>query len=197
MLTMASPTNWTMGSRVLTAMMLTACMAAAPAQAQSTAVDTARSRISAVSKQMNVPVEGVFKRFSAQVAFDPAKPVDARASFEIDMASYDLGDADFNREVAKKEWFNAAQFPRASFVSTGVKVVSPGRLEVAGKLTIKGRTVDVVAPTSVKSDASGTVFEGVVPIRRNVFSIGEGEWKDTSIVADEVQVKFRIQLTSK
>ena len=37
-------------------------------------VDTTRSSIRFVTRQMNVPVEGQFKRFEATVAFDPAKP---------------------------------------------------------------------------------------------------------------------------
>jgi polyisoprenoid-binding protein YceI len=31
-----------------------------------------------------------------------------------------------------------------------------------------------------------------LPIKRLAFGIGEGEWKDTSIVADEVVIKFRV-----
>ena len=36
-------------------------------------IDTAQSTLTATSKQMNVPVEGKFGKFSAQVSFDPAK----------------------------------------------------------------------------------------------------------------------------
>jgi polyisoprenoid-binding protein YceI len=44
----------------------------------------------------------------------------------------------------------------------------------------------------VRSEAGATVFEGSVPIRRLAFAIGEGEWKDTALLADEVIVKFRL-----
>jgi polyisoprenoid-binding protein YceI len=36
------------------------------------------------------------------------------------------------------------------------------------------------------------VFEGTLPIRRLAFGIGEGEWRDPSVVADEVIVRFRL-----
>ena len=36
------------------------------------------------------------------------------------------------------------------------------------------------------------IFEGNLPIKRLAFGIGEGEWKDASIVADEVVIKFRV-----
>ena len=155
-------------------------------------IDTAKSSVSAVFKQMGVPVEAKFTRFSAQVSFDQAKPQEGKASVEIDIPSFDLGDPDYNREVQKKEWFNGTQFPKASFVSTRIQAAAPGKLEVSGKLTIKGKSADVSFPLSVKKEGDQQVFEGSVPIKRLAFGIGEGEWKDTSIVADEVVIKFRV-----
>ena len=166
----------------------------APALAQ---VDAAKSSVVAVSKQMGVPVDGKFKRFSAQVSFDPAKPADGRASIEIDIASFDLGDTDFNRETAKKEWFDAAKFPKATFVTSAIKPAGAGKFEAAGKLTIKGITRDIVAPVSFKAEGGQQVFEGVLPIKRLAFNIGEGEWKDTATVADDVQIRFRIVTAKK
>jgi len=154
--------------------------------------DVAGSRVSATFKQMNVPVEAPFKRFTAQIDYDPAKPELAKASVEIDTASLDVGEAEMNKEVAKKEWFNAAQFPKATFVSSAIKPAGPGKLTVSGKLTIKGRATDVSFPLTVKSEGAKQVFEGALPIKRLTYTIGEGEWKDTSMVADDVIIKFRV-----
>jgi polyisoprenoid-binding protein YceI len=154
--------------------------------------DPAKSSVSAVFKQMNVPVEAPFKRFSAQIDYDAAKPELSRATVEIDTASLDVGDPDMNKEVAKKEWFNAAQFPKATFVSSAIKPAGPGKLNVSGKLTIKGRAADVSFPLTVKADGARQVFEGSLPIKRLTYTVGEGEWKDTSMVADEVVIKFRV-----
>ncbi|HCY61444.1 MAG TPA: polyisoprenoid-binding protein [Oxalobacteraceae bacterium] len=155
-------------------------------------VDTAKSSVSAVSKQMGVPVEGKFKKFNAQIDFNAAKPEASKANVDIDVASFDLGSAEFNSEVMKKEWFNAAQFPKATFVSTGIKPAAGGKYDVAGKLTVKGKTADVVFPLTVKKEGAAQVFEGTLPIKRLAHNIGEGEWKDTSMVADEVVIKFRV-----
>ena len=154
--------------------------------------DPAKSQVAAVFRQMNVPVEAKFKTFTASIDYDAARPEAAKAAVDIQTASMDLGDAEYNREVAKKEWFNTAQFPKASFVSTSIKAAGPGKLNVAGKLTLKGRTADVSFPLTVKTEAGKHVFEGQLPIRRLAFNIGEGEWKDTSMVADEVVIKFRV-----
>lgn len=154
--------------------------------------DPAKSSVSAVFRQMNVPVEAPFKRFSAQIDYDAAKPELAKASVDIDTASLDVGDPDMNKEVAKKDWFNAAQFPKATFVSTGIKPAGAGKLTVSGKLSIKGRATDVSFPLTVKTEAGKQVFEGTLPIKRLTYNIGEGDWKDTSMVADEVVIKFRV-----
>src|SRR6476469_8051230 len=154
--------------------------------------DAAHSSVSAVFKQMNVPVESNFKRFTAVIDYDAAHPDKASARVDIDTASFDMGQADYNKEIAKKEWFNSAQFPKASFVSSAIRPAGAGKLAVTGKLTIKGKTADVSFPLSVKPEGGKQVFEGQLPIRRLAFNIGEGEWQDTSTVADEVVIKFRV-----
>ncbi len=154
--------------------------------------DLAHSSVAAVFKQMNVPVEAKFKKFNAQVDYDAAKPETSKASVDIDTASLDLGDPEMNKEVAKKDWFNSAQFPKASFVSSSIKPNGAGKLNVVGKLAIKGKSVDVNFPLTVKTEGGKQVFEGALPIKRLAFNIGEGEWKDTSMVADEVVIKFRV-----
>lgn len=154
--------------------------------------DAAHSSVSAVFKQMNVPVESNFKRFNAQIDYDAAHPEKAAARVDIDTASIDIGSPEYNKEVAGKDWFNSAQYPKASFVSSAIKPAGAGALTVSGKLTIKGRVMDVSFPVSVKPAAGKQVFEGQLPIKRLAFNIGEGEWKDTSIVADDVVIKFRV-----
>ena len=155
-------------------------------------IDSAKSSVSAVFKQMGVPVEAKFTKISAQIDYDSAKPQNAKASVDIDIPSFDLGDADYNQEVQKKEWFYGAQFPKANFTAGKIQSTSPGKLEVSGKLTIKGKTVDVSFTLNVKKEGASNVFEGSLPIKRLSFAIGEGAWKDTSVVADEVVIKFRI-----
>ncbi|MET0267314.1 MAG: YceI family protein [Duganella sp.] len=154
--------------------------------------DPAKTTVSATFKQMNVPIESKFKKFTVSIDYDAAKPDASKASVEVETASFDMGDAEYNKEVAKKEWFNAAQFPKATFVSTSIKSAGAGKLTVTGKLTIKGKTTDVTFPLNVKTEGGKQVFDGALPIKRLAYNIGEGEWKDTSIVADEVVLKFHV-----
>jgi polyisoprenoid-binding protein YceI len=162
------------------------------ASAAALKTDPAKTTVAAVFKQMNVPVEAKFKKFAIAIDYDAAKPDASKATVDVETASLDVGEADMNKEVAKKEWFNSAQFPKASFVSTAIKAAGPGKLTVTGKLTIKGKATDVTFPLTVKAEGGKQVFDGAVPIKRLAYNIGEGEWKDTGMVADEVTIKFHV-----
>lgn len=169
-------------------------LAAAPA-AFAQQVVPAQSAIGFTIKQMGVPVDGRFARFDAKVAFDPKNPAAGSISFTVPLASAEIGDAETTKELAKPEWFNSSKFPSATFQSTAVKALGGGRFEVAGKLSIKGSARDVVVPVTLAQAGGTTTASGQFTLKRIEFKIGEGEWSDTSMVANEVQVKFKLALT--
>jgi polyisoprenoid-binding protein YceI len=162
-----------------------------------TQVQTERSSVAFTYKQMGVAVDGRFKRFSSQISFDPAKPTAAKATFDVELASVDTGAPEGDDEVAGKPWFNTKAFPTARFVSGSVKALGGNKYEVAGQLSIKGKTQDVVVPATFTPQGNSGVFDGAFTIRRADFSIGEGSWAKFDIVANDVLVKFRITATSK
>lgn len=160
-------------------------------------VQTDKSAIAFVYKQMGVAVDGKFKKFTSQLNFDPAKPTAAKATFDVELASVDTGAPEGDQEVAGKPWFNTKAFPTAKFVSTGVKPLGGNKYEVAGQLSIKGKTQDIVVPATFTAQGNSGVFDGSFTIRRADFSIGEGSWAKFDIVANDVLIKFRITANSK
>lgn len=177
----------------LTLASLALAAALTPARAvEFSQVQPDKSSLTFVSKQMGVPVEGRFRKFTTALAFDPARPAQASARLDVDLNSIDAGSKDANDEVVGKSWFNAKAFPTASFVSTGIKPVGGNRYEVAGKLTIKGKSQDVVAPASFRQEGGQGVFDGAFTLKRLDFGIGEGPWSDISAVANEVQIHFHL-----
>lgn len=182
--------------RIILALALAALVPAAQAVEYSQ-VQPAKSTINFVYKQMGVAVDGSFKRFFSQLIFDPAKPTAAKATFDVELASVDTGAAEGDEEVAGKQWFNTKAFPTARFVSGNVKALGGNRYEVAGQLSIKGKTQEVVVPATFTAQGISGVFEGAFTIRRADFSIGEGAWAKFDIVANDVQIKFRITASAK
>ena len=156
----------------------------------------AQSEINFTVKQMGVPLDGKFSKFDAQLSFDSQKPEAGKIAFTIDLGSAAVGDADTTKELKKPEWFNQAKFPAATFTSTSIKSTGPGKLDVAGTLTIKGNAKPVVVPVTLTPGAAGvTTAQGSFNIKRVDFKIGEGDWADVSIVANDVTVKFKLALT--
>ena len=171
-----------------------ALLAGAPAFAQQALVP-AQSQITFTSKQMGVPVDGQFRKFDAQIAFDPAKLAASKIAFTVDTGSATLGVKESDAELPKAPWFNVPKFPQATFQSTAIKALGGGRYEVAGKLAIKGNVQDVTVPVAMTQSGPTTTATGSFVIKRLAFKIGEGEWSDTSMVADDVQIKFKLSMS--
>ncbi len=165
-----------------------------PAIAQ---VDLAKSNVTATAKQLGVPIDGAFKKINAAIIFNSTDLHHSSATVDIDVGSYDMGSPEYNKEVTGKDWFNAAQFPKATFVSSSIIAAGPDKYTVLGKLSLKGKVADVSLPVTVKSTKGFRTFDGELPIKRTVFAIGDGEWKDTSVVADEVLIRFHIVAADK
>ena len=151
-----------------------------------------KSTLTFTSRQMGVPVQGRFPKFTARIAFDPAKPDAAKVDISIDLASTDAGSKDADDEVVGKQWFNVKMFPAASFTSSAVKALGAGRFEVTGPLTIKGKAVPVTAAFTFKVDGANGIFDGGFTMKRIDYAIGEGPWADLSTVANEIQVNFHV-----
>ena len=182
---------------VVLAVLVAACAFDARAQAPRHIV-AEKSQIRFVTRQMNVAVEGAFRKFDATVAFDPAKPEATQAKFEVDLGSIDLGSAEGETEARRKPWLNVEAFPKASFVSTALKPAgTPGKFIADGNLTIRGTTQKIAVPITISEAAGLRVVEGQFPLKRLQFTIGEGAWSDTDTVADEVLVRFRFALTAQ
>ncbi len=180
---------------------LLALAAALPAGAGPAAPPAAKlvadkSQIVFVTRQMGVPVEGSFRKFDAQVAFDPKKPDGGSVALQIDTASAGFGVPMSDAELPKQPWFDAAHFPQASFQSSAIKALGDGRFEMAGKLTIKGVGRQVTVPVSIAPAPGGSysVATGSLTIQRLDYKVGDGEWTDTSVVGNEVQVRFKFTL---
>jgi polyisoprenoid-binding protein YceI len=150
-----------------------------------------KSKVTFQYKQMGVPMDGQFKKFNAQLSFDPAKPAAAQAQIEIDLASVDAGSSDADDEVVGKSWFNVKAFPKAVFVAKQIKSTGANQFEVSGALTIKGKTQDIKFPLKYAAQGNAGVFSGGFVMRRGDFTIGEGIWAKFDVVANDIQVNFQ------
>jgi polyisoprenoid-binding protein YceI len=158
-------------------------------------LQAAQSELLFAAKQMGVPIDGRFKHFDAQLSFDAKKPEAGKVSFTVDMGSATLGAPEFDAELVKAPWFNAKALPQATFASTAFKPLGGGKFEVAGKLTIKGQAHDVVVPVQLTQSGGNATATGTLVIKRLDYKIGQDEWADTSVVANDVNIRFKLAFT--
>ena len=167
---------------------------AGPASGEGVLVD--RSEIAFTMTQMGVNFDGRFRKWRADVVFEPAALAKSRARFDVDLASIDLASDDSEAEARGPLWFDTAKFPVAHFTSTSITRRGDKTYDVAGKLSLKGTSRDLVVPIVVSRDPGGNrIAEGRFSLARLDYRIGEGEWADTGTVANEVVVRIRLVLT--
>ena len=155
----------------------------------------AQSEISFVSRQMGSPVEGRFRSFDAQVALDPKQLAAAKIVLVVDLASAALGSTETETELRQPDWFDVKKFPQATFTSSAVKPAGAGRLEVVGTFSLKGRSRALTVPVALTQAGGTTTATGAFTIRRLDFKVGDGDWTDTDLIANDVQVKFKLALS--
>lgn len=158
-----------------------------------TSLDSAASSVGFGYSQMGVKMDGNFGRLNAtQLQFNPEHPTEARITIEVALASVDAGYAEANEELEKDEWLALAAHPLATFTSSQVQALGSDRFEVTGDLSIKGVTKQVTAPFTFQEDGDAGIFEGSFVFQRADFGVGEGQWKDFSIVANDIRIDFHV-----
>lgn len=158
-------------------------------------IDVAKSSIVATFKQSGVPVDSPFKKFTGRIVYDAANVAASSATVEVETASLDIGDEDYNAEVRKKQWFDAATYPKITFKSTAIKSTAPGSFVATGTLTVKGKAQTISVPITAKKVATGTAFEGGFTISRKTYGLGDPLWED--VLEDKVSVRFSLISTGR
>ena len=155
----------------------------------------AQSEITFQVKQSGVPIDGRFRKFDAQLALDPKAPQTGTVSITVDTASATVGFAESDVELPRTPWFSSAKFPRAVFQSSAIKPLGGGRFQAAGKLELKGTAHELVVPVTIVQSGVQSTATGEFVVKRLDYKIGENEWSDLSLVANDVRVRFKLVFT--
>ena len=155
----------------------------------------AQSEILFQVKQSGVPIDGRFRKFEAQLALDPKAPQTGTVTISVETGSATVGFAESDAELPRAQWFNSAKFPRAVFQSSAIKGLGGGRFQAIGKLDIKGAAHDLVVPVTIVQNGAQSTASGEFVVKRLELKIGENEWADLSLVANDVRVRFKLVFT--
>jgi polyisoprenoid-binding protein YceI len=194
------------GHALLTAIFLATasgpCLAAAaPASAPAVThyvLDAPRSSLEFTFQQAGAQNKGKFTRFAVSFDFSPDNLAASRLEVTVEIGSLDTGDQERDDTLRSADLFALAKFPQAHFAASQFNKTAGG-YEAIGKLTIRGVTRDTRVPFTFRTaDEHGVAvgyMSGKTSIRRLDFGVGQGEWKATDQVGNEVGVSFALRLT--
>ena len=182
---------------LLAAGLLLTAPAMALAEAQPWTVDADNSSVAFIADQSGSPVEGRFESFQADIRFDPDDLAGSSVSVRIAVSSVDSGNSDRDATIRSKDLFDVDTWPEALFEAASFEPDGNGGYLARGRLTMRDVTQDIALPFNLKIDRNGDAevaqATGEIAVSRLAYGVGQGQWQDTSIVADEVTIRIDIR----
>lgn len=119
---------------------------------------------------------GRFNAFTGSIEFDKKNVENSAMTFTVDLDSVDTNNRTRDGHIKGADFFNARQYPEASFTSTKITADGHGKYTMTGDFTLQGKTVEIEAllhdidsGTSRSGEVMG--FEAVFSIKRSEFGI--------------------------
>jgi polyisoprenoid-binding protein YceI len=146
-------------------------------------------------------VRGHFGNIGGTVMLNEADITKSTVNVTIDVTSVNTGVTQRDNDIKSAKFFDAAQFPTATFVSTSVSKSGSG-LTVAGNLTLHGVTKPVVlqvdgptGPVNGMDKKPHSGFSGTTTIKRTDFGIAAGF--PTTVVGDDVALTIDLDVVKQ
>ncbi|HOX72789.1 MAG TPA: YceI family protein [Dokdonella sp.] len=139
---------------------------------------------------------GSFARFEARISYDPAQVESSNFDVTVDLASVTTGDSDRDAALPGSAFFNIGKFPSAQFVTRQFRK-SGDEVIAEGTLSLKGISKPVDLTVKFAPNGAGAVLDVSTHVDRLDFDVGNGEYADTSTIANEVQIRAHLELGAK
>ena len=144
--------------------------------------------------QLDAATTGHFKTFATELQYDEANLAQSALLVRVMIDSLDTQDSERDDTLKTADLFDTKTYPAATFVAKSLARNASGGLEAAGKLTIRGVTRDLRLPLTLKPTTNGLELSGQTSIKRLDFGVGQGDWKSTESVGDEVKLQYKVVL---
>lgn len=141
--------------------------------------------------------DGSFGKFDAAISYDPANLATAKFDVTVDVSTAKTGDTDRDNALPGSDFFDAAKYRQAHYVTTGFSKNAKGDVIANGNLTLHGVTKPVQLKVVFNPNAGGARLSVTGTLNRLDFGVGSGEYKDTSTIANEVLVNGSLNLLPK
>lgn len=153
-----------------------------------------KSSLKFIAINNGAPVEGQFKKFSADIKFDPSKMDESKIIVEVETGSVFANYEEVAKNLLTKDWLATADFPKAVFTSKTIsRMPNSDNYYVDGTLELRGKTMPATMNFQLQlADDKNAVATGYVTIKRSDYGVGQGDWAKDDVVKNEVRVEFRV-----
>jgi cytochrome b561/polyisoprenoid-binding protein YceI len=145
----------------------------------------------------NVTFEGKFGALSGDILFDPDNLTQSRVNVSVDVTKIDSGSYERDEAMKNPLWFAPDQYPVARFEAKDFILVGTNQYEAKGALTIRDVTLPLTVPFNLNIEGDVALMTADFAINRIDFGVGQGDWVDTKVVANEVMVTIKIKADRK
>lgn len=152
------------------------------------------SKLAFVGTQAGAAFEGAFEKFTADIKFDPQDLPGSRFDVRIDMASVNTRDGERDDIIKGSDLFDVKRWPGGHYVAEKFTDQGAGKFGATGRLTLRDVTRDVPIEFTFTNQGGNAWLKGSATLKRLDFGVGQGEWKDTESVANEVKIRFELKL---
>ena len=160
-------------------------------------VDKPASHVDFTGAMSGQSFHGGFKRWDADIVFDPANLATSHVTARIETGAAAAGDQSRDEALPTPDWFSVKVFPTAVFQSRRIAAAGPGRYVADGDLTIRGVKRPVSLPFTLAIAGDGARMHGTLDLDRATFGVGQGQWKAGDTVALKVQVEVTVAAHKK
>lgn len=173
--------------------------AAEPVAGAHYVLDPGKSTLEFQFVQAGAQNKGHFGKFPVTLDASGDNPAGGKLDVVVQTSSLDTGDKDRDDTLKGADLFDVQKYPEAHFTSSQITRSATG-YDAVGKLTMRGVTRDqhVTFTFRTAQEQGRTVgyLAGKVAIKRLDFGIGQGDWKSTEWVGNEVAVSYSVRLVS-
>jgi cytochrome b561 len=177
-----------------------------PEQARAWTVIADKSSIRFHGMQMDTPFSGTVGTFTPVIHFDPDHLDRSKVTVVVETDSLDAGEKERNDNMKSKDWFDVKTFPTARFDTTGFTKTGDNTFTADATLTIRDMTVPVQLPftltfskpenAAADSGKEQAVMTGKMTIDRSKFKLGQGDWADPTVIANDVGLDITVTAVS-
>ena len=152
-----------------------------------------RSSIGFNSAWSQGAITGNFRRFTADITFDPDQLDRSSATVTVDMSSLSAGTAEQQSALVGDDWFAIGAYPQAVFTAKRFRHRGGDRYRADGSLKLRGISRPLSLDFTLRISGDIARVSGTATIDRVAFGVGQGEWSSTADIPANVTVNIALQ----